>query len=273
MIRAVVVDDERLGREGILQLSEGIPDLEVVDECANGVEAMEAIRALAPDLVFLDVQMPELGGFDLLAGIEPELLPEIVFVTAYDEYALRAFEVNAVDYLVKPVKPAEFHRAIDRVRARLAAPEGTEGTGMDQTLQTSSTGIRRQGNGNGSGHAGPGANGRRGGEGYLQRLLVRDRDRAFFVAAEEILWLAAAANYVRVATRGGKYYLIRGTLAEFESQMDPRRFLRVHRSTILNLDHLKEVRRDEMHRYSALTTDGRTHRVSRTARKALLGHH
>ena len=264
MIRAVVVDDERFGREGILQLSEGVPDLEVVDECANGLEAMEAIRALTPDLVFLDIQMPEMGGFDLLAEIEPALLPEIVFVTAYDEYALRAFEVNAVDYLVKPVREEEFRRAMDRVRARLNAPDGAE---TDEHV----------GNGQGAAHSnGGGRNGaarREGGDGYLRRLLVRDRERAFFVPAEEILWLAAAANYVRVATRSGKFYLIRGTLAEFESQMDPSRFLRVHRSTIINLDHLQEVRRDEMHRYSALTTDGRTHRVSRTARKALLGHH
>ena len=249
VIRAVVVDDERLGREGILQLSEGIPDLEVVDECATGREALESIRALSPDLLFLDIQMPELGGFELLSEVDPELIPEIVFVTAYDEYAVRAFEVNAVDYLVKPVQPEEFRRAIDRVRARLAGGGTTSPAGARAT------------NG-GAPQGGP-----------LRRLLVRDRDRAFFVPADDILWLAAAANYVRLATREGKYYLVRGTLAEFESQLDPQRFLRVHRSTIINLDHVQEVRRDEMHRYSAFTADGRSHRVSRTARKALLGHH
>lgn len=107
----------------------------------------------------------------------------------------------------------------------------------------------------------------------IQRLLVRDRNRAFFVAAADILWLGAAGNYVRVATRQGEQYLIRGTLAELEAQLDPRRFVRVHRSTIINMDHLEEVRRDEHHRYSALTADGRRHRVSRTARRALLEHH
>lgn len=251
-IRAVVVDDERLGREGILQLSEAIPDLDVVDECATGREALEAIRALSPDLLFLDIQMPELGGFELLAEVEPDLIPEIVFVTAYDEYAVRAFEVNAVDYLVKPVQPEEFRRAIDRVRARL------NGGAAASAGSAAVTGAR----GSASPQGGP-----------LRRLLVRDRDRAFFVPAEDILWLAAAANYVRLATRDGKHYLIRGTLAEFEDQLDPQRFLRVHRSTIINLDHVQEVRRDEMHRYSAFTADGRSHRVSRTARKALLGHH
>ena len=253
MIRAVVVDDERLGREGILQLSEGIPDLEVVDECATGREALESIRALSPDLLFLDIQMPELGGFELLSEVDPELIPEIVFVTAYDEYAVRAFEVNAVDYLVKPVQPEEFRRAVDRVRARLAGG-GTASVPGTPSANAASNGATPPG-------------------GPLRRLLVRDRDRAFFVPADDILWLAAAANYVRLATREGKFYLVRGTLAEFEDQLDPQRFLRVHRSTIINLDHVQEVRRDEMHRYSAFTADGRSHRVSRTARKALLGHH
>ena len=253
MIRAVVVDDERLGREGIIRLSEGIPDLEVVDECATGAEALESIRALRPDLVFLDIEMPELGGFDLLSEVDPDLMPEVVFVTAYDEYAVRAFEVNAVDYLLKPVKPEELHRAVARVRSRLS-----RGTAPGD-------GGRR---GSGAGTARTDGSGR-----FLQRLLARDRDRAFFVPAEDILWLVAAANYVRVATRGGKTYLIRGTLAELDGRLDPRRFLRVHRSTIVNLDHVREVRRDEMHNYTAVTADGRAHRVSRTARKALLGHH
>lgn len=257
MIRALVVDDERLGREGILQLSEEVPDLQVVDECATGREAIEAIRALSPDLIFLDIQMPELGGFELLDSIEPELLPEVVFVTAYDEYAVRAFEVNAVDYLVKPVNADDFRRAMARVRSRLAAPVGMEnGDGPAA---------------GGGGSKGAGASPPPGG--YLRRLLVRDRDRAFFVPAEDILWLGAAGNYVRVATLEGKHYLIRGTLAEFEEQLDPQRYLRVHRSTIVNLDHLEEVRRDEMHRYSVFTADGRSHRVSRTARKALMDHH
>ena len=127
MIRALVVDDERLGREGILQLSEEVPDLEVVDECATGRDAIEAIRALSPDVIFLDIQMPELGGFELLDAIEPERLPAVVFVSAYDEYALRAFEVNAVDYLVKPVKADDFQRAMARVRSRLGAEEPENG--------------------------------------------------------------------------------------------------------------------------------------------------
>ena len=261
MIRAVVVDDERLGREGILQLSEEIPDLRVVDECSSGREALEAIRAHAPDVLFLDVQMPELSGFELLEQMPSGTVPAVVFVTAYDEYAVRAFHVNAVDYLVKPVKPAEFRRAVDRVRARLAEREGA-GEAAAKPLNGGATRMSAT-----NGHAPAGTSG------YVRRILVRDRDRAFFVATDDILWLAAAANYVRVATRQGSSYLIRGTLAEFEEQLDPQRFLRVHRSTIINLDHVQEVRRDEMHRYSALTADGRAHRVSRTARKALLGHH
>ena len=252
MIRAVVVDDERLAREGIRQLSEDVDDLEVVAECASGREALERIPDLDPDLVFLDVQMPELDGFEVLSRIAPEISAQVIFITAYDQHALRAFEVNAADYLVKPVRPAEFHRAIGRVRSRLEGSASQAGAREREE--------RREGRSPEEG-------------GWVRRLLVRHGDRAFFVPTEEILWLASAANYVRLATEAGREYLIRGTLAELEEQLDPRRFLRVHRSTIINLEHTREVRRDDMHRYAAVTADGRSHRVSRSARRALLGHH
>jgi two-component system LytT family response regulator len=212
-IRALIVDDEPLSRERIRMLLAGHPAVRIVGECADGGEAVTAIRAQAPDLVFLDIQMPELDGFDVLQQLEGARMPAVIFVTAYDAYAIRAFEVNAVDYLLKPVDPARFAAALERVtRAR---PDEV----VERVLSVVESMKRPR---------------------YRTRFVVRDSNGAFFLPADSITWLEAADNYVRLHTDGGSY-LLRETLKGIEASLDPERFVRVHRSAMVNLEKIARV--------------------------------
>jgi two-component system, LytTR family, response regulator len=193
-LRVLIVDDERLAREKIRRYLESEPDVEIVGECESGGSAVTAIRAQHPDAVFLDVQMPGGGGFDVLAEVGPAAMA-VIFVTAHDEYAVRAFEVQALDYLLKPFDRARFHQAL--LRARSAARP-------------------------------------------LQRLIVREGDSIHFVPVDQIDWIAAADNYVIVHT-GGREHLMRDTLARLETRLDRRRFARIHRGAIVNLEAIVEV--------------------------------
>jgi two-component system LytT family response regulator len=212
-IRALIVDDEPLSRERIRMLLAPHPEVQVIGECADGGEAVTAIRAQAPDLVFLDIQMPELDGFDVLQQLEGARLPAVIFVTAYDAYAIRAFEVNAVDYLLKPVDPARFAAALERItRAR---PDDV----VERVLSVVES-IKRPR--------------------YRTRFVVRDSKGAFFLPADHIAWLEAADNYVRLHTDDA-CYLLRETLKNIEASLDPERFVRVHRSAMVNLEKIARV--------------------------------
>ena len=215
-IRCLIVDDEALAREKVRQLLREERDVEVVGECGDGVQALEPIRALAPDLVFLDVRMPGIDGFAVLAGLEPPRLPAVVFVTAYDEYALRAFDVHAVDYLLKPLTRPRFRQALERVRRELQRGGGV--------LQERLVGLLKD---------------LRPDSHWLERLLIRSGGRLVLVKVDDIDWIDGAGNYLKLHV-GRETHLLRHTMGGLEARLDPGRFLRVHRSTIVNLDRVAE---------------------------------
>ncbi|MET0398371.1 MAG: LytTR family DNA-binding domain-containing protein [Longimicrobiaceae bacterium] len=230
-IRSLVVDDEPLARRRVLRLLRGEPDAEVVGSAASGDEAVEAVHALAPDLLLLDVQMPGLDGFGVLDALGPEAMPYVVFVTAYDRYALRAFEVHALDYLLKPFDPGRFHRAFGRARERIRRRETREHRRRLIGLLGDLAARGAGGDEPAAADAPP----------PVERLLVRAEGRILFLRVGEIDWVGARGNYAELHV-GPEAYLVRETMAELEARLDPRRFLRVHRSTIVNLDRVRELR-------------------------------
>ena len=217
-IRVIIVDDEPLARRRIRDLLVAAPDMEVVAECANGREAIAAIEASLPDLLFLDVQMPQIDGFDVLATIGVGRVPVVVFVTAYDQFALRAFEAQALDYLMKPFDDRRFDTTLQRARARLADRQGDD---VDRRLRALLGEVR-------------------GSRGYLQRLAVPVGNRSVFLRAQEIDWIGAERNYIRVYA-AGRDYLLRESLTHIEAELDPAIFRRIHRSTIVNVDRIQSV--------------------------------
>jgi two-component system LytT family response regulator len=214
--RAVVVDDEALARERLRTLLSAWPAVQLVAECGDGVEAVDAVATLCPDLLFLDVQMPELDGFGVLRALDGhEPLPEIVFVTAYDRYALQAFEVHALDYLLKPFTRRRFGEAMEHVLARLGQREpgaAPDVAGLIRSL----------------------------GEEHPERVAVRTTRGVEFVKVAEVAWVEAEGNYVKLHTPGGAF-LVRRTLKAFAGQLDPRRFVQVHRSALVNVDRIARL--------------------------------
>jgi two-component system, LytTR family, response regulator len=220
-LRALVVDDELLARRRLTMLLADEPDVEVVAECENGEEAVAAIEAHAPNLVFLDVQMPEVDGFGVLEAVGPERMPAVIFVTAYDRYALRAFDVHAVDYLLKPFARARFEQALARARAGLLAPPPDPPAEDAHPLAALLDELRKGGR-------------------WLERLAVHEGGRVFFLRTVEIDWIESAGNYLRLHA-GADQHLVRGTIKAIEGKLDPARFLRVHRGTLVNLDRVREI--------------------------------
>jgi two-component system LytT family response regulator len=216
-LRALVVDDEPLARELLRRMLDEHPALEVIGECASGTQAVEAVRAERPDLLFLDVQMPGLDGFAVLRELAPDL-PEVIFVTAYDQYALRAFDVHALDYLLKPFDEERLARAIDRARAHLRRPDAESDRGRILELLDELRGARR----------------------WRERLVIRAGERAYLQPVAEIDWLEADGKYVKVHV-GPRAHTIRETMTQLADVLDPRRFLRISRSAIVNVDRIREI--------------------------------
>jgi two-component system LytT family response regulator len=214
VVRALIAEDEPLARRTLCEFAGELPWMQVVGEAADGAEAVRMIDALAPDLVFLDVQMPELSGLEVLRRIRHD--PEVVFTTAHDGYALAAFELEALDYLLKPFGRERFRAAAERVRGRLAAT-------APAAPRTGERAAALEGGG------------------PLERIFVRHRDRIVPVRVEEIARLEAADDYVTVHA-GGQKYLVSLSLADLERRLDPARFRRVHRSHVVNLDHVVSLR-------------------------------
>ncbi|HEU4456924.1 MAG TPA: LytTR family DNA-binding domain-containing protein [Longimicrobium sp.] len=252
-LRALIVDDEPLARDCVRLALQKQPNITVVGECADGEQAVDEILARRPDLVFLDVQMPGLDGFGVVEQVGVERMPAVVFVTAFDEHALRAFEVHAADYVLKPFDDARFADAV-RHAARQLRGGGDE---LRQRLDALLTEVR-------GGSAAPGGAAR-----HVTRLMVQVKDRIRFVRTDEVDWLEAAGNYVRVHA-GAQAHLIRATLAGLCEQLDPARFVRIHRSTVVNVDRIREVQPWFGGDYIAILEDGRQLRVSRSFRDALL---
>jgi two-component system LytT family response regulator len=215
-IRAVIVDDEPLARRGVRQLLAAHDDFEVVAEARNGREAITAVTRLRPDLVFLDVQMPELDGFAVLKEIGPAHMPMVIFVTAYDDFAVRAFEAHAVDYLVKPIQEMRFVEAINRARQQLRSSEALAlSKKLSALLQTHER----------------------------QRLVVPTSTGDLLLDADEIDWIEADDYYAAVHV-GNKRHLIRESLSSLDGRLDSTRFVRAHRSAIVNIDRVREVRNE-----------------------------
>jgi two-component system LytT family response regulator len=250
-LRAIIVDDEPLARDCVRDALEREDDVEVVAECEDGERAIAAIRRHDPDVVFLDVQMPGMGGFDVVEAIGAEAMPPVVFVTAYDEHALRAFDVHALDYVLKPFDDERFDEAVAHVRRRLRVErDGEIGRRLTALLQHMGRGDVPE-------------------DGYIDRVMVRERDRIRFVATGEIDWFESEGNYVRLHTAAGKH-LIRASLSGMLERLDPRRFARIHRSTIVNLDRVAEMQPWVGGDYIALLEDGTKLRVSRSYRNEIL---
>ena len=218
-IRAMIVDDEPLARRGIRAHLAEEKDIEVVAECGDGREAARLILELEPDLVFLDVQMPELDGFGVLKEAAAGRLPSVIFVTAYDKYALRAFDVHALDYLLKPFDAERFAKALARARSQMEREGLSE---ISLRLQSLIEDLKTN-------------------QKYAERLVVKTAGRIFFLGVGEIDWVEAADNYVRLHA-GRDSHLLRETMSSIEKRLDPALFLRVHRSAIVNVRRIKELR-------------------------------
>jgi two-component system LytT family response regulator len=245
-MRVLIIDDEPLARQRLRALLEEEPDLEVAGECADGRQAVEAIRAHHPDLIFLDVRMPELDGFGVLAALAEEPRPAVIFVTAYDRFALKAFEVNALDYLLKPFDRERFRKAVGRARALVGRDQGEEVREQLRALLEGAPGGRK----------------------YLDRVVIKSSARVFFLRVEEIDWVEAAGNYLKLHA-GGEAHLLRETMANLEARLDPTRFLRIHRSTIVNLERIQELQPWFHGDYVVLLRDGTRLTLSRSYRQKL----
>ncbi|MBI4419419.1 MAG: response regulator transcription factor [Gemmatimonadetes bacterium] len=229
-IRALIVDDEPLARRGVRQLLAAYPDITIVGECRDGREAVRALATLAPDLVFLDIQMPGLDGFGVIRAHGVDRMPAVVFVTAHDEFAVRAFEAEAVDYLVKPLGEVRFRATIARVRERMRLAGA-----MDLSRRLSAL-LAVTG-----GEAAEQMGGRSGGAPGDQRVTVRTETGQLLLDPREVDWIGAEDYYAGVYV-GGKKHRVRESLAALESRLDPARFVRVHRAAIVRLDHVRELR-------------------------------
>jgi two-component system LytT family response regulator len=262
MIRALIVDDEPIARAGLRALLRAEADVSVVGECRDGTEAVSRIRADRPDLVFLDVQMPELTGFEVLSALGPNELPAIVFVTAYDAYALDAFEASAVDYLLKPFARERFARALSRARRFLAGDQlAVFRSKVASVLQAVSGEVRSADRGASSyplandARETPAARRAERVTNGESRLMIRARGRIAFVALLDIEWIETSRNHVRVRAKG-VWHTVREPLTTFGNRLDPLQFVRVSRSCIVNLDRVREFRRQANGQYVVLLDDG-----------------
>ena len=230
-MRVLIVDDEPLARERMRELLAEQPDVEVLGECENGREAIEAIERTRPDLVFLDVQMPGIDGFEVVRGLRSEGMPAIVFVTGDDRHALRAFDAHALDYLLKPFDGERLERALDRARARLsgAAPS-------DRTRRLLDLIERRL-------------------PPPLDRLVIRSGGGVIFLKPQDVDWVHAEGNYVRIHA-GKESHLIRETMNDLEARLLPARFVRIHKSILVNVDRIREIRPLLTGDHAVLLTDG-----------------
>jgi two-component system, LytTR family, response regulator len=217
-IRTLVVDDEELARDRIHALLGEQADVEIVGVCTDGPSAVEAIDKTQPDLVFLDVQMPGMDGFEVIDNIDKNHVPAVVFVTAHDAHALRAFEIHALDFLLKPFDQTRFEKALDRARGHLNRDRSS---GLDPRLVSLLEELHEE-------------------RKYSERLIVKSGGRVFFVRTEEIDWVEASGNYVKIHTKNDAH-LLRESMKNMEARLDPKTFVRIHRSAIVNIDRIKEL--------------------------------
>jgi two-component system, LytTR family, response regulator len=246
-IRTLIIDDESLARDRVKRFLRDEPDIQVIGECSDGKEAIAAIKSEKPDLVFLDIQMPEKNGFEVIKSLSPEQAPTVIFVTAYDQYALQAFDVHALDYLLKPFTRERMHRAIARAREHM---EHKSLGNLDERLLSLIADLKSE-------------------KKYLERLVVKSIGRVFFLKVDEIDWIEAAGNYVKLHV-GRDGHLIRETMNGIETKLDPDKFLRIHRSTVVNIDRIKELHPLFSGDYAVILRNGTELALSRNYRERFL---
>lgn len=236
----LIVDDEKLARELLREYLEGFPEIEIIGESAKGNEAVELINKMKPDILFLDVQMPGMNGFDVLEEIDHE--PYVIFTTAYDQYAIKAFEKNAVDYLLKPLDEERFRSAVNRALKRKTAEKGS----VEELLRSIKSDSRN----------------------FETHIFVQKSEKLFNLPVEEIVYLEASGDYTIITTRNDQFVSSSG-IGKLEEIMDPDAFIRVHRSTIINLNYLKEIERHFNGGMIVKMQSGKSFPVSRTYAKLI----
>ena len=242
----MIVDDEPLARERLASLLSAEQDIEVVRQCRDGEEAVSAIDQLTPDLVFLDVQMPALNGFEVIEAVGADKMPLVIFVTAYDQHALRAFQVRALDYLLKPFDRERFQEALQRARAHIQRDETGD---LGRRLLALVKDLRRD-------------------QPKTDRLVVKSGGRLFFLRTDEIDWIEAAGNYVRLHV-GTTSHLLRETMNSIEARLDPEKFFRIHRSRIVNMERIQEMQPWLNGEYAVVLRNGTRVTLSRGYREKL----
>ena len=248
-LTALVIDDEPIARHAVVRLLREDPDIEVAGECGDGVSAVAAIRERSPDLVFLDIQMPAITGLDVVATIGAARMPATIFVTAYEQFAVRAFEANAVDYLVKPFSRERFAETLRRAKQRLLGARGADADTTARIMQALASLQQRNA--------------------YLERLPVRENERVVLVDVDDIVWIKASGNTVRLHL-ADRVHEVRETMATLAARLDPRRFARVHRSAIINIRRVKDIH-PWFNGYHVVTMDtGQQLRMSRYQHEAFL---
>ena len=262
MIRTLIVDDEPLARDALRLHIQREPLLELIGECRTGQEAVEAIRALVPDLLFLDVRMPDLSGFEVLERLAGIAMPYVVFVTAYDEYALRAFEVHALAYLLKPFDDLRFAEAMRHVTHFFAGRETAGGAQLATLVAELRDFLANQ---SGPPPAGMIASPD---ERPLTRFIVKSGPRTRLVAASEVDWIEASGNYAKLHC-GTETLLVSRSMRELADALATSQFVRIHRSVIVNVARIRELRTDDYRDYTVLLRDGQQLRLSRSYRQAL----
>lgn len=246
-ITTLIVDDEPLARERLKRFLRDEPEIEIIGECGDGESAVTSIKQQRPDLIFLDIQMPEKNGFEVIRSLGIKKLPIVIFVTAYDQYALQAFDVHALDYLLKPFNKERLHRAVSRAREQFAKKNSGS---IDERIISLLEDLRPE-------------------KRYLERLVVKTSGRIFFLKAEEIDWIEAAGNYVKIHS-GRDAHMIRETMNGIEAKLDPDRFLRIHRSTVVNVDKIKELHPMFSGDYAVILRNGAELSLSRNYRDRFL---
>ena len=258
--RTIVVDDEPLARQTMKLLLEREDDFAIVAECSHGADAIDAIRRERPDVLFLDVQMPELDGFGVIAALDPHEMPAVVFVTAHDEYAIRAFDAHAIDYLLKPFSDERFEAALDRALRHLRA-------GHAQILLSQLQALLGPSSVTGTAAATATATGTA--TTTLDRIVLKGTDRVRLLPVQQITWIEAAGMYVRLHLRDGSVHLHRSLLGDLDAALDQRRFVRVHRSAIVNIDVIEELQQDPHGDYTVVLKDRTEVRLGRRYRARL----
>jgi two-component system LytT family response regulator len=251
-IRTLIVDDEPLARRNLRLLLEQDPQIDIIEECRNGREAVKAIKNLSPDLIFLDIQMPEMDGFDVLASVGAAQIQSIIFVTAFDQYALKAFEVHALDYLLKPFDDERFRKALQAAKSQIEQRQLNKLSKKLLALLEERERAERPAT------AKP----------YLTRLMIKLANRVVLLKVNEIDWIEADGNYAKLHV-GRKAHLLREKMHDLEAQLDPNKFVRIHRSAIVNLDRIKEMHPHFNGDYIVVLEDGSQLKLSRTRREQL----